>query len=61
MSIRIGIDLGGTKIEGAALARDGAVLLRRRVATPAGDYERTVSTIRGLVAGIEKTLEASLA
>ncbi|HEY0524643.1 MAG TPA: ROK family protein [Stellaceae bacterium] len=56
--VRIGIDLGGTKIEGAALAADGAVLLRRRVATPAGDYDGTVATISGLVAGIESVLDA---
>ena len=32
--LRIGVDLGGTKIEAAALAADGHMLLRRRVATP---------------------------
>jgi fructokinase len=58
MTIRIGIDLGGTKIEGVALATDGAVLLRRRVATPAGDYDGTVAVIRDLVAGIESALDA---
>ena len=36
---RIGIDLGGTKIEAAALDRAGAVRARRRIATPAGDYD----------------------
>jgi fructokinase len=54
--MRIGIDLGGTKIEGAALGADGSFLLRRRVATPAGDYEATVRAIRDLVADIEATL-----
>jgi fructokinase len=36
--MRIGIDLGGTKIEAIAIDDDGAILLRDRVPTPAGDY-----------------------
>ena len=36
---RIGVDLGGTKIEAAAIDRDGLVYARRRVATPAGGTE----------------------
>jgi fructokinase len=36
-SIRIGIDLGGTKIEAAALDVSGAICARRRVATPRDD------------------------
>jgi len=51
--MRIGIDLGGTKIEAVALERDGRVLARHRVATPAGDYAATLATLRELVAGIE--------
>jgi len=51
--MRIGIDLGGTKIETVALERDGRVLARHRVATPAGDYAATLATLRELVAGIE--------
>jgi fructokinase len=53
---RIGVDLGGTKIEAAALDGCGAVRLRRRVATPAGDYHGTIAAIAGLVAGIEQQL-----
>src|SRR6478752_1233065 len=46
--MRIGIDLGGTKIE--AIALDGArEVLRRRVATPRGDYEATISTVSSLI------------
>ena len=46
--MRIGIDLGGTKIE--AIALDGArEVLRRRVATPRGDYEATISAVSSLV------------
>ena len=51
--ISIGIDLGGTKIEGIALDRDGRELARRRVATPQGDYEGTVAAVAGLVAELE--------
>jgi fructokinase len=50
---RIGIDLGGTKIEGIALGHDGTIAARQRVATPAGDYPATVAAIRDLVATIE--------
>jgi len=54
--LRIGIDLGGTKIEAIALDDGGAPLLRRRVPTPAGDYEGTLGAVADLVAGIEKEL-----
>jgi fructokinase len=53
---RIGIDLGGTKIEGVALAADGTVSARRRVATPRDDYPATLSAIAGLVQAIEEEL-----
>ncbi len=53
--MRIGIDLGGTKIE--AIAIDGAnALVRRRVSAPRGDYAATVTAVRDLVAGIEHEL-----
>jgi fructokinase len=51
--MRIGIDLGGTKIEGMALDDDGRELLRRRVPTPRGDYRGTVDAIADLVRSIE--------
>jgi fructokinase len=51
--VRIGIDLGGTKIEGIALDDSGAMLMRRRVVTPQGDYRATVETIVSLVLSIE--------
>ena len=47
--MRIGVDLGGTKIEIIALDDRGAPLLRRRVPTPAGDYSGTVRAIAELV------------
>ncbi|MCM3881254.1 MAG: ROK family protein [Vicinamibacterales bacterium] len=50
--MRIGIDLGGTKIEGIAL--EGAdVLCRRRIPAPRGNYDATVRTVRDFVAGIQ--------
>lgn len=52
--IRIGVDLGGTKIEVAALTVDGTARERRREPTPAGDYAGTVATIARLVAEVER-------
>ena len=49
--MRIGIDLGGTKIEGLALADDGRELDRRRIAAPRGNYDDTVRAIAALVIG----------
>lgn len=54
--MRIGIDLGGTKIEIVALDDDGRTLARRRVATPQGDYARTLEAVVGLVAAVEGEL-----
>lgn len=47
--MRIGIDLGGTKIEVIALANDGRELFRHRIATPRHDYQQTLEAITGLV------------
>ncbi len=54
--VRIGIDLGGTKIEIIALDADGNVRLRHRVATPQGDYGGILDAIADLVAGAEREL-----
>ena len=55
MSLRFGIDLGGTKIE--IIALDGArEVLRRRVPTPQGDYPATLAAIAALVVQAERTL-----
>jgi fructokinase len=51
--MRIGIDLGGTKIEAAALDASGAILIRQRTPTPAGDYAATLAAIAALVASLE--------
>ncbi len=58
MRPRIGIDLGGTKIEIAAFAADGVEMLRRRVATPQGDYRATLQAVAALVAEVERELGA---
>ena len=55
-TFRFGIDLGGTKIEIAALDAAGEVLLRRRVATPSGDYAATLAAIVRLVEEAEREL-----
>ncbi len=54
--LRLGIDLGGTKIEIAALDGQGAFVLRERVPTPQGDYAATLRAIADLVARAEGTL-----
>lgn len=50
---RIGIDLGGTKIEVLVLDPAGVDCFRRRIATPRDDYEGTVRAIASLVADAE--------
>jgi fructokinase len=55
-TFRIGVDLGGTKIEAAALDHAGDVRLRRRIATPTGDYAATIAAIKSLVDAIEREL-----
>ncbi|MDO8890952.1 MAG: ROK family protein [Sulfurimicrobium sp.] len=54
--MRLGIDLGGTKIEIVALDDAGAERLRRRVPTPRGDYPATLQAIAGLVQDAEAEL-----
>lgn len=51
--IRIGVDLGGTKIEAIALEGDGTIRVRRRVPAPRGDYRATVTALRDLVQAVE--------
>lgn len=53
----LGIDLGGTKIEIAALAADdGRILLRERCATPTDGYAAILTAIGGLVGHAESSL-----
>lgn len=51
--LRLGVDLGGTKIEAVLLAGDSSVVLRRRCDTPANDYDATLQAIADLVTTIE--------
>jgi len=53
VTLRIGIDLGGTKVEAVAIDRDGRIRARRRIATPACDYDGTIAALVYLVAAIE--------
>ncbi len=52
--MRIGIDLGGTKIEALAIDKDGRELVRHRVDTPQGDYDATIASMAALVKRIEQ-------
>jgi fructokinase len=56
---RIGIDLGGTKTEGAAIDVSGTVRVRQRVATPANDYAATIDAIIALIGAIEQAIGAA--
>jgi len=52
-NLRLGIDLGGTKIEGLILDSEGTELVRERVATPSGDYPATLQVLADLVGRLE--------
>jgi fructokinase len=58
MTMRIGVDLGGTKIEALALDEDGREYSRIRVDSPQNDYAGTVTAIAGLVARVEESVGA---
>jgi fructokinase len=58
MALKLGVDLGGTKIEAVALDDSNAERFRKRVPTPKGDYEGTLRAIAGLVADAGKALGA---
>jgi fructokinase len=52
--VRIGIDLGGTKVEGVALEDAGQVVARHRRPTPRDDYDGTIRALAGMVAALER-------
>jgi len=56
---RIGVDLGGTKIELLAMDAAGREVFRKRVPTPQGDYEATVRSIVSVVGDAEKQLSST--
>ncbi len=58
MSPRIGIDLGGTKIEVIAFDPVGRELVRERLATPAGDYDKILACIGSLVDSARRHTQA---
>jgi fructokinase len=51
--MRIGVDLGGTKIEAIVIGDRGEVLGRRRIPTPRDDYDATLRAVATLVADLE--------
>lgn len=57
--MRIGVDVGGTKLEVIAIDHDGREVLRRRMATPRGSYEGTLDAIRTLVLEAESEVGPS--
>ena len=57
--MRIGIDLGGTKIEGIALDDAGQELYRKRIDAPQGSYHKTLHAITQLIAEIESNIQTS--
>ena len=52
--MRIGIDLGGTKIEALAIDDEGVELARHRIDTPRDDYDATIMAMVGLVRRLEE-------
>jgi len=59
MSISLGVDLGGTKIEVVALNEHGEIVQRKRVATPQGGYQASLQAIARLVLTLEEELGLS--
>ena len=57
--MRIGIDLGGTKIEGIALDDAGQELYRKRIDAPQGSYHKTLHALTQLIAEIESNTQMS--
>lgn len=53
MSVHVGIDWGGTKIEAIAMTSEGSEIVRLRADTPRHDYEGCIGMVAGLVAAIE--------
>ncbi|HET6198110.1 MAG TPA: ROK family protein, partial [Acetobacteraceae bacterium] len=57
--MRIGIDLGGTKIEGIVLDAEGSEKARLRTETPEGSYEQGVEAIVAVVRELESRIGAT--
>ena len=52
--MRIGVDVGGTKVEAALMNSDGELIVRRRIATPRNDYAAAVGAITDIVREVER-------
>lgn len=52
--MRIGVDVGGTKIEAVLLDDNGTIEVRRRIVTPRDDYDQTVRAIAGMVTQLDE-------
>lgn len=59
-ALRLGIDLGGTKIEGCVLAPDGSEAARQRILAPQGNYDDTLAALTGLIRDLEKQAGAAV-
>jgi len=57
--MRIGIDLGGTKIEGIALDNSGNQYFRKRIPSPQGNYQSTLNAIVDLISEIESATQTT--
>ena len=57
--MKIGIDLGGTKIEGIAIDKNGNEFFRKRINSPQGNYQNTINAIVSLVNEIEDHVKKS--
>jgi len=60
MSAQLGIDLGGTKIEGIVLDNQGKTLWQQRIKTPQGDYQATLTALINLIIQAETALQLTL-
>ena len=57
--LRIGLDVGGHKIEGALFDHDNVALTRSRIVSPHNGYDATLAAIAGLIAHLESGLSGS--
>ncbi len=55
--MRIGVDVGGTKIEFIALDNDGSTLMRKRIKAPQNKYSETLKAIEAGILAIENSLD----
>ncbi len=57
--LRIGIDLGGTKIAGVVLDQSGAVIAERRIPSPQSDYAATIAALATIIGELEQSVGAT--